>query len=111
MSIFGIGRMLHYRLAGRSQNVLFNLHLIDSNIEYKKLTFFIVTPLPDLRPDLVTSGYPAFAYMFGFVKFRITTELWCLVIWSAHGLDYPLYSGIRLRIDLPVCVLPLEVPV
>jgi hypothetical protein len=39
MWIIWDGRMLHYRLAGRSQNVLFNLHLIDSKIEYKKLTF------------------------------------------------------------------------
>ena len=29
-----------------------------------------------------------FAYMFGFQKFQITTELWCLVVWSAQGLDY-----------------------
>jgi len=26
--------------------------------------------------------------MFGFQKFQITTELWCLVVWSAQGLDY-----------------------
>ena len=36
--------MLNYGLAGRSQNVLFNLYLIDSKIKYKKLIFFIVTP-------------------------------------------------------------------
>jgi hypothetical protein len=45
-------------------------------------------PLPILRPDLETFGYSVFAYMFGFVKFQIATELWCLVVWSAQGLDY-----------------------
>ena len=41
--------------------------------------------LIDLRPDL---GYSAFAIMFGFPKYQITTALWCLVVWSAQGLDY-----------------------
>jgi hypothetical protein len=36
--------MLNYGLAGRFQNVLFDLYLIDTKIEYKKLIFFIVTP-------------------------------------------------------------------
>jgi hypothetical protein len=49
--------MLHYGLAGRSQNVLFNLYLIATNIEYKKINIFYNDPLPDLRPDLETSGY------------------------------------------------------
>ena len=41
MWIFLDGRMLNYGPAGRSQNVLFNLYLIDTNIEYKKIdTFF-----------------------------------------------------------------------
>jgi hypothetical protein len=44
MWIIWDGRMLHYGLAGRSQNVLFNLYLIDTKIEYKKSIFFIVTP-------------------------------------------------------------------
>jgi hypothetical protein len=48
--------------------------------------------LPDLRPDLETSGYSAFTYMFGFPKFQITSELWCLVVWSAQGLDYHIIS-------------------
>ena len=38
------GRMLNYGLAGRSQNVLFNLYLLYTKIEYKKSIFFIVTP-------------------------------------------------------------------
>ena len=33
-------KMLNYGLAGRSQNVLFNLYLIDTKIEYKKSIFF-----------------------------------------------------------------------
>jgi hypothetical protein len=44
MWIIWDGRMLHDGLAGRSQNVLFNLYLIDTKIEYKKSIFFIVTP-------------------------------------------------------------------
>ena len=88
MWIIGDGRMLHYGLAGRSQNVLFNLYLIATKIEYKKINIFYIDPLPDLRPDLETSGYSAFTYMFGFPKFQITTELWCLVVWSSQGLDY-----------------------
>jgi hypothetical protein len=88
MWIIWDGRMLHYGLAGRSQNVLFNLYLIATKIEYKKFNIFYIDPLPDLRPDLETSGYSAFTYMFGFLKFQITTELWCLVVWSSQGLDY-----------------------
>ena len=88
MWIIWDGRMLHYGLAGRSQNVLFNLYLIATKIEYKKINIFYIDPLPDLRPDLETSGYSAFTYMFGFPKFQITTELWCLVVWSSQGLDY-----------------------
>ena len=41
-------------------------------IEYKKIDIFYSDPLPDLRPDLEASGFSAFAYMFGFPKFRIT---------------------------------------
>ena len=66
MWIFCDGRMLNYGLAGRSQNVLFNLYLLDTKIEYKKIDIFYSDPLPDLRPDLEASGYPAFAYVFGF---------------------------------------------
>jgi hypothetical protein len=94
MWIIWDGRMLNYiwaGAAGRSQNVLFNLYLIDTKIEYKKFHIFYSDPLPDLRPDLGASGYSAFAYMFGFQKFQRTTELWCLVVWSALaglGLDY-----------------------
>jgi hypothetical protein len=44
MWIIGDGRMLHYGLAGRSQNVLFNLYLNDTKIEYKKINIFILTP-------------------------------------------------------------------
>ena len=54
----------------------------------KKISIFHIEPLPDLRPDLEASGYSGFAYMFGFPKFQITTELWCRVVWSAQGLDY-----------------------
>ena len=88
MWIILYGRMLHYGLAGRSQNVLINLYLIDIKIGYKKNNIFYSDPLPILRPDLETTGYSAFACMFGFVKFQITTELRCLVVWSAQGLDY-----------------------
>jgi hypothetical protein len=53
MWIIWDGTMLHYGLAGRSQNVLFNLYLlIDPNIEYKQVNIFYSDPLPDLRPDL-----------------------------------------------------------
>ena len=45
---------------------LFSLYLIDSNIEHKKIDIFYSDPLPDLRPNLEASGYPAFAYLFGF---------------------------------------------
>ena len=66
MWIFWDGRMLNYGLAGRSQNVLFSLYLIDTKIEYKKIDIFYSDPLPDLRPDLEASGYSAFAIVFGF---------------------------------------------
>ena len=66
MWIFWDGRILNYGLAGRSQNVLFNLYLLDTKIEYKKIDIFYSDPLPDLRPDLEASRYPAFAYVFGF---------------------------------------------
>ena len=66
MWIFWDGRILNYGLAGRSQNVLFHLHLIDTNLEYKKIDIFYSDPLPDLRPYLEASRYAAFAYVFGF---------------------------------------------
>ena len=47
--------MLHYGLAGRSQNVLFNLYLLDTKIEYKKINIFYSDPLLVLRPDLDSS--------------------------------------------------------
>jgi hypothetical protein len=62
MWIIWDGRMLHYGLAGRSQNVMFNLYLIATKIEYKKNNNFYIGPLPDLRPDLETSRYSAFTY-------------------------------------------------
>jgi hypothetical protein len=43
--------MLNYGLAGRSQNVLFNLYLINPKIEYKKINIFYSEPLPDLNPN------------------------------------------------------------
>ena len=58
--------MLNYGLAGRSQNVLFSLYLIDTKIKYEKIDIFYSDPLPDLRPDLGASGYLAFAYVFCF---------------------------------------------
>ena len=42
---FWDGRMLNYGLAGRSQNVLFNLYLLDSKNEYKKIDIFYSDPL------------------------------------------------------------------
>jgi hypothetical protein len=66
----------------------FSKTLIDNKIEYKKINIFYSDPLPDLRTYLEASGYSAFAYMFGFQKFLETTELWCLVVWSALVLDY-----------------------
>ena len=56
MWIFGDGMMLNYGLAGRSQNVLVSLYLIDPKIEYKKINIFYSDPLPDLRPDLEAFG-------------------------------------------------------
>ena len=47
--------MLDYGLAGRSQNVLFNLYLLDTKIEYKKINIFYSDPLLVLRPDLDSS--------------------------------------------------------
>jgi hypothetical protein len=38
------GASLWAGAAGRSQNVLFNLYLTDTNIKYKKIIFFVVTP-------------------------------------------------------------------
>ena len=63
MWIFWDGRILNYGLAGRSQNVLFNLYLLDTKIENKKIDILYSDPLPDLRPDLEASRYPAFAYV------------------------------------------------
>ena len=64
--IFWDGRMFNYGMAGRSQNVLFNLYLLDTKIEYKNIDILHSDPLPDLRPDLGPSGYTTFAYVFGF---------------------------------------------
>ena len=49
--------MLNYGLAGRSQNVLFNLYPIYPKIEYKKINIFYrySDPLLVLRPDLDSS--------------------------------------------------------
>ena len=47
--------MLNYGLAGRSQNVLFNLYLIYPKIEYKKSIVFYSDPLLVFRPDLDSS--------------------------------------------------------
>ena len=55
MWIIWDGRMLNYGLAGRSQNVLFNLYLIYTKIEYKKINIFYSDPLLVLRPDLDSS--------------------------------------------------------
>ena len=61
MWIIWDGRMLNYGLAGRSQNVLFNLllvYLIYTKIEYKKINIFYSRysdPLLVLRPDLDSS--------------------------------------------------------
>jgi hypothetical protein len=68
MWIIWDGRMLNYGLAGRSQNVLFNLYLIDIKIEYTKNNILYSDPLPDLRSDLEASRYSAFAYIFGFFE-------------------------------------------
>ena len=65
-----LNHVLNYGLARRSQNVLFNLYLIDTKIDSKKVNIFYSDPLlaPDLRPDFEGSGYSAFAYMDGFRK-------------------------------------------
>ena len=55
MWIIWDGRMLNYGLAGRSQNVLFNLYLIYTKIEYKKINIVYSDPLLVLRPDLDSS--------------------------------------------------------
>jgi hypothetical protein len=55
MWIIWDGRMLNYGLAGRSRNALFNLYLIYSKIEYKKINSFYSDPLLVLRPDLDSS--------------------------------------------------------
>ena len=55
MWIIWDGRMLNYGLAGRSQNVLFNLYLIYTKIEYKKINISYSDPLLVLRPDLDSS--------------------------------------------------------
>jgi hypothetical protein len=47
--------MLNYGLAGRSQNVLFNLYLIYTKIKDKKTNIFYSDPLLVLRPDLDSS--------------------------------------------------------
>ena len=74
MWIFWDGMMLNYGPAGRSQNVLFSLYLIDSKIEYQKIDIFYSDPLPDLRPDLEASGYPE--------HFRLC--VWFLIIPKNH---------------------------
>ena len=77
MWIIWDGRLLHYGLAGRSQNVLFNLYLIATKIEYKKINIFYSNPLLDLTPDLEASRYSDFAYVNGFQKkIQIFTEIW-----------------------------------
>jgi hypothetical protein len=55
MWIIWDGRMLDYGLAGRSQNVLFNLYLIYTKIICKKINIFYSDPLLVLRPDLDSS--------------------------------------------------------
>jgi hypothetical protein len=54
----------------------------------KNRYFFYSDPSPDPRLDLEAYGYSAFAYIFSLQKFQITTELWCLVVWSARELNY-----------------------
>ena len=75
-----------------------------------RINIFLIAPLPDLRPDLETSGYSAFAYMFGFPKFQITTdELWCLVVW--YSFNVPL-CVILTRAHIPhICYIlyPLQI--
>jgi hypothetical protein len=99
------GRMLHYGLVQQADPkmcTLFNLYLIATKIEYKKINIFYIDPLPDLRPDLETSGYIAFTYMFGFPKFQITTELWCRYV---YRVETPLA-----RMELCMVVQPLRRP-
>jgi hypothetical protein len=98
-----IGGRLFDRAACAIGAARFNLYLIDTRIIYKKINIFYSNSLPDLRPDLEASGYYAFAYMFGFSKFQITTELWCLVVWSAlDGLDYHICDSCSYRGGSPV---------
>ena len=67
--------MLNHGLAGRSQNVLFNLYLLDSKIEFKKIDIFYSDPLPDLRPDLEASDCCDFDYVTSFAKIQILAEI------------------------------------
>jgi hypothetical protein len=56
-----------------------------------QMSWFLPGSTSSSRNPILASKFhrhPAFTYMFGFPKFQITTELWCLVVWSAQGLDY-----------------------
>ena len=77
MWIIWDGRMLNYGLAGRSQNVLFNLYLlvIDTKIEYKKINIFYSDPLLVLRPDLDSSQDLVKASQGIFLKNQKLTKL------------------------------------
>ena len=67
--------MLNYGLAGRSQNVLFNLYLIYPKIEYKKINIFYSDPLLVLRPDLDSSQDLVKASQGIFLKKQKMTKL------------------------------------
>jgi hypothetical protein len=69
--------MLNYGLAGRSQNVLFNLdlYLIYPKIEYKKINIFYSDPLLVLRPDLDSSQNLVKASQGIFLKKQKMTKL------------------------------------
>jgi hypothetical protein len=67
--------MLNYGLAGRSQNVLFNLYLIYAKIEYKKINIFYSDPLLVSRPDLDSSQDLVKASQGIFLEKQELTEL------------------------------------
>jgi hypothetical protein len=86
--------MLNYGLAGRSQNVMFNLYLIYTKIEYKKINIFNSDPLLVLRPDLDSSQDLVKARQGIFQK---KTKIDEVIEWGSSSQSKPgqLYSGTK----------------
>ena len=74
MWIIWDGRMLRYGLAGRSQNILFNLYLIDPKIEYQKKKIIVTPARSDTR----------FGNVWIFC-FRLCIYVWFCEIPNNHG--------------------------